>query len=148
MNRAIELRYAQARHAGFHAQAALRDAKIREAFEWGEYHETVRLIARSQEFGVSEDDLFGDTYNEDLNAATVPGGVRTIRAEHKAAVDRVERDGVWGIVGEYKCPTCGAWTHADSVWGFVGDDWQFSGYDVDVMAETLERAKHGCEKGC
>jgi hypothetical protein len=51
----------------------------------------------------------------------------------------VDRDGVWGIVGEYFDGE--RWQHADSCFGFVGDDWKNSGYDTDIMRATLDEAK-------
>lgn len=51
--------------------------------------------------------------------------------------DRIASEGVWGIVGEYRTID-GNWEHADSVWGFIGNDWQNSGYDTDVMSTTLQ----------
>ena len=49
---------------------------------------------------------------------------------------RIEQDGVCGVIGEYWNGQ--EWEHADSCFGFVGDDWRDSGYDCDIMAETLE----------
>lgn len=54
--------------------------------------------------------------------------------------DRIERDGVWGVVGEVKCKACGAWEIVDAVGGFVGDDWKDSGYDTDVLEATQKKA--------
>lgn len=50
------------------------------------------------------------------------------------------RDGTWGVVAEVRCSCCGAWRCVDSVWGFVGDTWRDSGYDVDLMARALDEA--------
>ena len=50
-------------------------------------------------------------------------------------LERAERDGVWGIVGEYRVRD--EWEQADSCWGFVGEDWRDSGYDTDIMDETM-----------
>ena len=67
------------------------------------------------------DDLFGDTYDIDIHAGTVPGGARTIKAQYKAAIARIERDGVWGWILERKCGACGNWEHVDSCWGYDGE---------------------------
>lgn len=64
------------------------------------------------------DDLFGDTYDAEIHGDTVPGGKRTIEAQHKAAIAKVERDGVWGYILEKKCDKCGNWEHVDSCSGF------------------------------
>lgn len=56
---------------------------------------------------------------------------------HKCdTAQRIDRDGVCGVVAEYRDPDLG-WTHADSCWGFVGDDWQDSGYAVDFMDAAM-----------
>ena len=51
----------------------------------------------------------------------------------------MNRQGVWGIVGEYFDGE--VWQHADSCFGFVGDDWKNSGYDTDIMQATLDAAR-------
>lgn len=58
---------------------------------------------------------------------------------------RIEREGVWGVVGEFRPDPRGpwlAWEHADSCWGFIGDDWQSgygkTGYDVECMDVTID----------
>ena len=54
-------------------------------------------------------------------------------------IDRIEREGVWGIIGEY---WDGAeWQIADSCWGFVGDDLELNGYDDDIRRATLDAYK-------
>lgn len=53
-------------------------------------------------------------------------------------IERAGRDGVWGIVGQYRDPTCGKWITVDAAWGFVGADWRNSGYDYDVKRATLD----------
>jgi hypothetical protein len=88
------------------------------------------------------DDLLGDCYNPKVNPDINP---TKLERERQWAIDRIERDGVWGVVGEYKadvCPTCGRggeWVHGGSCWGFVGDDWKDDA-DVGIMEETLEAA--------
>jgi len=81
-------------------------------------------------------DLAGDCFNPDANPTIQP---HILEREYQEFVDRVNRDGVWGVIGEYKCPCCDHWTVADSCWGFVGDDWQESGYDLDIMHATLSQ---------
>ena len=49
---------------------------------------------------------------------------------------RIDRDGVYGVVAEYRDPDLG-WTEADSCWGFVGDDWQEHCADVDFMDSAM-----------
>ena len=56
---------------------------------------------------------------------------------------RIEREGIFGIVVEkhFHCDACGAdcWDHMDSCWGFVGDDWKDSGYDIDFKEAGLRK---------
>ena len=62
-----------------------------------------------------------------------------LERERKEFLDKVNRDGVWGIIGEFFDGE--TWQHADSCFGFVGDDWKGRGYDVDIMRETLDSAR-------
>jgi hypothetical protein len=60
---------------------------------------------------VMYDDSYIDTWNETDGR----------KAWHKQELwNRIERDGIWAIVGEVKCVTCGAWEHAASAGGFIG----------------------------
>lgn len=54
---------------------------------------------------------------------------------------RIEAEGVWGLVGEVRCPACGAWEHVDSVGGFVGNDWKGSGYDKEILEQVKAKAE-------
>ena len=56
-----------------------------------------------------------------------------------SAGSNVNREGVWGIVGEYFDGE--RWRHADSCFGFVGDDWKNSGYDTDIMRATVDASE-------
>lgn len=51
--------------------------------------------------------------------------------------DRIERKGLWGIESQVFTLADG-WTHCDSVWDFIGDDWSGSGYDLDLMRAALD----------
>lgn len=66
------------------------------------------------------DDVFGDTFDVELNASSVPGGERTIKAQHKEAIRRVEQFGIVGIVSQYRLTPDSQWIDADSCWGFEG----------------------------
>ncbi len=80
-------------------------------------------------------DLEGDSYNPKVNEDISPA---KLKKERKEFIDRINRDGVWGIVGEYRINSNEEWVIADSCFGFVGDDWKDSGYDIDIMSTTLE----------
>jgi len=123
--------YARLRRQGFSAHIALDYART--AVEWDELEllsewddGTVRLFVEPDEYTTSIDDLIGNA----------PESVA------KAETERANRDGVWGIVGQYLDPATRydgrrEWVTADSVWGFSGDDWQDSGYDYSVKRATL-----------
>ena len=79
------------------------------------------------------DNLAGDTYNPEVNT-DIPEFC--LQGEKKEFKKRINREGVWGIVGEYWNGE--EWQEADAVWGFVGDDWEDSGYDLDVKTSTVK----------
>ncbi len=54
----------------------------------------------------------------------------------EAARERANRDGMWGMIGEYWDGH--EWIEVDAVWGFIGDDWENSGYDTNIMTTTIE----------
>ena len=104
-------------------------------------NENVRLHIVPDEV-CSYEDLDGDTFNPIQNPDIKP---EILAREEQREHDRIDRDGVWGVVGEYFDGE--KWQHADSCFGFVGDDWENSGYEIDIMAATLESLKtvHTCE---
>jgi hypothetical protein len=57
----------------------------------------------------------------------------------KDLIDRVNRLGVYGIKGMYVCKESGEWKDADSCFGFIGDEWMNSGYDYDIMEQTIDQ---------
>ena len=79
------------------------------------------------------DNLAGDSFNPEVNTDIQP---HVLAREEREFIDKINRDGVWGIIiGEFWNGE--EWIHADSVWGFVGDDWKDSGYDLNVKDATL-----------
>jgi len=56
----------------------------------------------------------------------------------KEISEKIEEEGVWGIVVDKKCSECGQWDEVDSVYGFIGNEYEGSGYDVDVKASGLK----------
>jgi len=129
------------RHYKVSAKFALNSAKnyVKVMSAWKQYEDDlVRLEIVPDESYYSPDDLFGDTFNPDVNDDIDP---ERLAKEEQEAIERANRDGIWGIVGKFKCncncPRCDGWHTSDSVWGFIGDDWKDSGYDIDVMHHTL-----------
>jgi hypothetical protein len=78
--------------------------------------------------------LLGDMYNPEVNPE-IPE--EELKRQERLEVDRIAREGVWGIVGEIKCTSCGQWEYVSSCWGFVGEDWKDCG-DIDIMHECLQ----------
>jgi hypothetical protein len=62
--------------------------------------------------------------------------------------DRANNDGVWGIVGQYRMDEDSDWMNADSVFGFIGDDWKGSGYDTDIERNTIQSWVKGKKSMC
>jgi hypothetical protein len=84
----------------------------------------------------SFEDLEGDCFNPKANPDTPAS---RLERDRKEFMEKVKREGVWGVIGEYFDGE--KWQHADSCFGFVGDDWKSSGYDTDIMRATLDEVK-------
>ncbi len=139
--------YRRERARGFQARWALSNARTR--MEW-EKHEVaeyssgepsdpkrgnVRLRVVSDET-CSLEDLEGDCFNPKANPDI---SASKLHHDRQQFIETVNREGVWGIIGEYFDGE--RWQHADSCFGFVGNDWEHSGYDTDIMRATLNEAK-------
>ena len=132
MNEHVRKHYNTFREEGFRASTALDYALIEDKWEDLGNEGLVRLQIEPDE-------------SPDMSwVADLP------KHDGDAIWRMVERDGTWGIIGEYKCPCCGEWTQADSCWGFIGEDWLHSGYDMDIKAETIKKVEEGrkCAAGC
>ena len=139
--------YQRERARGFQASWALSNARTR--LEW-EKHEVaeyssgepidpkrgnVRLRVVPDD-SCSLEDLEGDCFNPKANP-DIPAS--KLQRDRGVFIAKVNREGVWGIIGEYFDGE--VWQHADSCFGFVGEDWKNSGYDTDIMRATLDEAK-------
>lgn len=127
MQTAVHREYRRLRNAGWGAKMALETAKVKHAFAMSD---AVRLDLEPDEC-------------PDVESLT---GENCPERERERILDRADRDGVWGMVGRFRHPVTGEWEHADSVWGFVGDDWQDSGYDHDVRRSTLDAYRDACRE--
>jgi len=139
--------YQRERTRGFQAQWALSNARTR--LEWSKHEVAeyssgeavdprrgnVRLRLVPDE-ATSVEDLEGDCFSPKANP-NVPAS--RLERDREEFIAKVSREGVWGIVGEYFDGE--VWQHADSCFGFVGDDWKDSGYDTDIMRATLNAAR-------
>lgn len=79
------------------------------------------------------EDLAGDCFNTKVNNDM---DASVLESQEQAFKERIDRDGVWVIVGKYFDSE--KWVSVDSCGGFVGDDWKNSGYDNDIMQNTIE----------
>ncbi len=139
--------YQQWRKRNIPAKQALVQAKYaiqaditKDEFQTLESDGLVRLSIEPDEC-VDLDFLLGETYDPDLNPSINP---QRLERERQQEIDRINNEGVWGIVGQYHNGK--GWVSVDSVWGFIGDDWKASGYDDDIMKATIDayRAQTCC----
>lgn len=122
--------YREERAKGWPARTAINNARTLIAWHALEATGAVRL--RVEPDCDPYDASYVDTWDD------VPSTQRErIKTE---ILNRADDEGVWGIVGEYRTPD-GDWEHADSCWGFIGNDWRDSGYDTDTMSATIDAAR-------
>jgi len=138
--------YQRERTKGFQAKWALSNARTR--LEWDQHEVAeyssgepidpkrgnVRLRLVPDET-CSLEDLEGDCFDPNANP-DIPAS--RLQRDREDFIAKVNQEGVWGVVGEYFDGE--KWQHADSCFGFVGDDWKNSGYDTDIMRATLDAA--------
>lgn len=131
MNKQLAGEYRTLRAAGWHASAALSYARTLQAWsDVGGYigdEDDNEPDVGAVRLRVVEEQYPDLSYLEQRDVYT--------ERQAKEVYDRANRDGCTGIVGEYFDGD--EWVHADSVYGFIGDDWNASGHDMDVMNATL-----------
>lgn len=130
VNHAVRREYDRLRRVGFAASYALTAARTQHQWQRLEDAGLARLL-------VIPDDHPDLSW---LNDA--PPHYR------RAATRRVEQDGVWGIVGQYRHAPDGEWRPVDSCFGFVGDDYRDSGYDTDIKHATITAFKDAMRSRC
>lgn len=124
MDKGIVREIKRLRKKGWPMINALRVAKIRARFAELEAEGLVRLTIEPD--CEPYDDTYIDTW-DDLTPAQR-------KAEKKKLWDRIEREGVWGVVGKYRVGD--RWHTGGSCWGFIGEDYE-DDTDTDIMAETI-----------
>ena len=112
----VRKEYARRRALGWSASYALQCAKTAARFADLEGEDRVRFRVEPDHMPFEHGDM----------------------GDEKETNERIDRDGLWGIVSERRCSKCGSWHHVDSVWGFIGEDWRDSGYDTDVMQAAID----------
>jgi hypothetical protein len=129
MNNLIIEQYRRSRALGVPAARALQAARwcadVRERWLAAEERGVVR-------FRVEPDHDNGDVL--DFDCGHVERGLCE-RCERRF-IDRVNSEGVYGIVAEVKLGH--EWDrYTAAVWGFIGDDWEEGCEDLDVKGEAL-----------
>ena len=94
--------------------------------------ELVRLLICPDD-SMDWDDLKGDCYDPDLHPDIKP---EILKKQEEEEIERVNREGVYGVKGEFFDGE--GWIETDDCWGFVGDDWKESGYDIDIMRSAID----------
>ena len=79
---------------------------------------------------------FGDTFSNDVNGDGTEETAERLKEEERKEIARANRDGVWGYIAEYFDGK--TWNEAWSCWGFVGNDFEGSGYDIDALNMLID----------
>lgn len=121
--------YKRLRAKGWPAKSAWETAAINTAF-WLRSEIEGRL-----RFEVIPDVLdYDDSYLE--CQGLTPSQIKRARKE---LWRRIENEGVHMITSLVRCPCCDEQTPADSVSGFIGRDYEDSGYDSDLKQSALNK---------
>jgi hypothetical protein len=70
------------------------------------------------------------------------------KAQERREIERINRYGVWGIIGEYRISEHDPWQHGESCWGFIDEDWKDSGYDSDIKYTTIKELVKALKSRC
>jgi hypothetical protein len=133
MNATIAREYKRLRSKGWNASSALDTAKVRDAWETagGFSGDSPGVYLPDP-----DDHPVRLRFEPDDDQST-PLDADFENDKQRAEVARlIEVHGVYGIIGEYWNGE--EWVHADSCWGFIGNDLRDNGYDTDIMRATLE----------
>ena len=96
--------YKTFRQAGYQAHHAIHAAKTQR--EWESHGDNVRLRAEPEE------ENYFDAY-----------GRECLSKKDDAQIEQsIENFGLWRVVAEYRCHTCGQWEHGDSIGMIIADD--------------------------
>ena len=138
MDAIVKKFYAEYRKQGNRADVALSCAKTRKQWEALESAGFVRLI------WVPDEDVFDDSY---IDTWTDVSEERRERWR-KELWEKIESDGVWGLVGEYRFDPDDdeGWDSGDAIYGLVGQD--DAGYAPDIMATTIDTFRFALKNRC
>lgn len=142
----MKILYRRERKIGWRAGQALRNARIRArwdeldgfVFDGDDYDkddapgETIYASGPIRLLIEPDREMYDDSYIDTWTDLRETDRER-IRSNLR---DRINRDGAWNVVGEFWNGQ--EWECTDSCCGFVGDDWENSGYDTDIMSATID----------
>ena len=123
-------------HYQVRAEQALKYARyhVQVTRQWAQAEADGLVRLRTEpDYCVDFADLAGDCFDPTANPNIQPHILAKQEREYR---ERINWEGVWVLIGEYKCRCCGAWRVADSVGGIVGQD--YDGVDLDIKAATLD----------
>lgn len=108
----------------------LPDYEASDDWEFGDAR--IRIV-ESADYGLSWDDLVGDSFCPKANPDIKPD-ILELKAQEYS--DKILYEGVWFYdaqvwLGDY-------WESVDSIGGFVGDDFIGSNYDDDLMESAID----------
>ncbi len=127
----IEYEYRRLRRKYWPASEAWRAAKVTAAFDAAEYEGLVKVEAVPEFDVYDEGEMFDPKVNPDISP-------KRLAREQKELHERIERDGVWILVSYFRTDPEQEWIEVDSVGGFIGEDFEDSGYDVDLKSAAVE----------
>ena len=102
------------------------------AWNWLEAQDLVKFEIKADPDYWDLDDLFGDTYDPEVNDDFQASKLERARQDE---VDRIERLGVVCAVGYYRLMSNDEWLLGDSMGGFV--DKPYHEAELDIKRETL-----------
>lgn len=127
----VKVNYSYFRNKGFMAPQAYYFAKVKAL--WDVYEPLGVIQFRVVPDELEYDDSYIDTWGFSKRAA---------KYQKEKLWKKIEQEGVWRILTEIRCPYCLSWTHVDSIGGFIGEDYNDSGYDWEVKAAAVEAVLH------
>lgn len=87
----------------------------------------IRTIDEDYDLNTLKGDTYNPIYNPDIS-------LNKLKNEERLFERRVREEGVWGYEVQQWNPEIGrGWQFVEAAWGFVGDDFNGSGYDTDLL---------------
>lgn len=121
------------------------NARLSIQWELASHAGLVRLCIVPDDSSRDLDDLIGDMGNP----VDWPGGQRALNATRKKAIQAINTNGVYGIIGQYRPIPHSEWISADSIWGCAGyNDLTECDYNWDIMAQTLDTLRAALRARC